>query len=100
MNNELVLSSKLIATMEQVLKQSPESIQVDDENVLKFMWFITQLLCVRMIKELLQLMPPEVFLAMKEKIPKFYAGAYMDHQYHFNLEELVKDLIKRRYSCI
>ena len=66
-------------------------------NSLHLIQMVTQLICVRLVKKLLQLMPPEIFLAMKEKFPLYYVTSYLQHQFHFNLQELVKDRLNKRY---
>ena len=65
-----------------------------DKEIYDVLRIISQLLTVRMTKELMQLIPPEVFLAMKEKIPKYYVKAYLKHHTHFSLQDLVTNLMK------
>ena len=79
----------------QFLKEfNPEDSHEIDIEIYNVLRIISQLLTVRMTKELMQLMPPEVFLAMKEKIPKYYVKAYLKHHTHFSLQDLVKKLMK------
>ncbi len=67
-----------------------------DANSVNLVRLITQLLCVQLIKKLLQLMPPEIFLAMKVKLPSYYVTSYLQHQFHFSLQELLADRLKKR----
>ena len=65
-----------------------------DKEIYDVLRIISQLLTVRMTKELMQLIPPEVFLAMKGKIPKYYVKAYLKHHTHFSLQDLVKNVMR------
>lgn len=67
-----------------------------DKKFVDLVCLVTQLLCVRLVKKLLQLMPPEIFLAMKEKLPHYYLHVYLNEQFHFNLQDLVKEKIRIR----
>ena len=100
MENKLNLTLELVARLEVIFHDEIETKTVDDEDLLNCVHMITQFLCVRMMKELLQFMPPEVFLAVKEKLPKYYISSYLNHQFHFNLQELIKDKIEKRYIYI
>ncbi len=97
MENKLNLTLELVAKLEVIFHDEIETKTVDDEDLLNCVHMITQFLCVRMMKELLQFMPPEVFLGVKEKLPKYYVSSYLNHQFHFNLQELMKDKIEKRY---
>ena len=79
----------------QFLKDfNPENVNEVDKDICDVLRIISQLLTVRMTKELMQLMPPEVFLAMKEKIPKYYVKAYLKHHTHFSLQDLVINVMR------
>ena len=79
----------------QFLKEfNPKNVNGVDKEIYDVLRIISQLLTVRMTKELMQLMPPEVFLAMKEKIPKYYVKAYLKHHTHFSLQDLVTHLMR------
>ena len=78
----------------QFLKEfNPKNDNEVDKEIYDVLRIISQLLTVRMTKELMQLMPPEVFLAMKGKIPKYYVKAYLKHHTHFSLQDLVKNVM-------
>ena len=79
----------------QFLKEfNPKNDNEVDKEIYDVLRIISQLLTVRMTKELMQLMPPEVFLAMKGKIPKYYVKAYLKHHTHFSLQDLVKNVMR------
>ena len=79
----------------QFIKEfNPKNDNEVDKEIYDVLRIISQLLIVRMTKELMQLIPPEVFLAMKEKIPKYYVKAYLKHHSHFSLQDLVTNLMK------
>ena len=79
----------------QFLKEfNPKNINEVDKELYDVLRIISQLLTVCMTKELMQLMPPEVFLAMKEKIPKYYVRAYLKHHTHFSLQDLVINVMR------
>ena len=94
---ELQLTMEVIAKIKRSLFEIVDIKMVDDVDVLKSIYMITQFFCVRLMKELLQLMPPEVFIAMKEKLPEYYIKSYLTYQFHFSLQELVQDRIKESY---
>ena len=73
---------------------NPKNDNEVDKEIYDVLRIISQLLTVRMTKELMQLMPPEVFLAMKGKIPKYYVKAYLKHHTHFSLQDLVKNVMR------
>ena len=78
----------------QFLKEfNPKNVNDVDKEIYNVLRIISQLLTVQMTKELMQLMPPEVFLAMKEKIPKYYVRAYLKHHTHFSLQDLVTNVM-------
>ena len=79
----------------QFLKEfNPKNVNEVNKEINDVLRIISQLLIVRMTKELMQLMPPEVFLAMKEKIPKYYVKAYLKHHTHFSLQDLVINVMR------
>ena len=79
----------------QFIKEfNPKNVNEVDKEIYDLLRIIPQLLTVRMIKELMQLMPPEVFLAMKEKIPKYYVRAYLKDHTHFSLQDLVINVMR------
>ena len=96
MKEELQLTKELITKIKRNFPEIGDSKVVEDEDVLNCIYMLTRLFCVRLMKELLQFMPPEVFLAMKEKLPRYYIKSYLTYQFHFSLQELVKDRIKKR----
>lgn len=97
MNEKLVhLTTELIARVKEIFLLDTVEMKPVDDDVLNCIYVITQLFCVRLMKELLQLMPPEVFLAIKEKLPMHYVQSYLNHQFHFSLQEVVEDRIKKR----
>ena len=73
---------------------NPKNVNEVDKEIYDVLRIISQLLTVRMTKELMQLMPPEVFLAMKEKIPKYYVKAHLKHHTHFSLQDLVINVMR------
>ena len=79
----------------QFLKEfNPKNVNEVDKETYDVLRIISQLLTVRMTKELMQLIPPEVFLAMKEKLPNYYVKGYLKHHTHFSLQDLVTNLMK------
>ncbi len=93
---ELQLTMELIAKIKRDLFEVTDAKRVEDVD-LKSIYMIKKLFYVRLKKELLQLMPPEVFIAMKDKLPEYYVKSYLTYQFHFSLQELVQDRIKERY---
>ena len=94
MEDRPTLTPELLKKTKGMFHDVVDSKEVDDEELLNCIHMTAQFLCVRLIKELLQFMPPEVFLAVKDKLPNYYVHSYLNHQFHFNLQELVKDKIK------
>ena len=88
-------TKKALESAVQFLKEfNPKNVNEVDKDIYDVLRIISQLLTVRMTKELMQLMPPEVFLAMKEKLPKYYVRAYLKHHTHFSLQDLVTRVMR------
>ena len=84
----------LESAVEFLKEFNPKNVNELDKEIYDVLRIISQLLTVRMTKELMQLIPPEVFLAMKGKIPKYYVKAYLKHHTHFSLQDLVKNVMR------
>ena len=91
----VTFTKEALESVIQFLKEfNPKNVNEVDKEIYDVLRIISQLLIVRMTKELMQLMPPEVFLAMKEKIPNYYVKAYLKHHTHFSLQDLVTHLMR------
>ena len=54
---------------------------------------LQQWLVMYLCKKLMQLMTPEALLTNHKKIPTHYISAYLTHQTHFSLRQLIDSLV-------
>ena len=62
------------------------------EGVDQILLILLNYLVVQLMRGVTQLIPPEVFVAIKEKIPERYTHIYLNEQAHFSLQDLVSSL--------
>ena len=74
----------------------PDKSQNPDDDTSFVTAVLLQWLVTYLCKKLIQLMTPEALLNNHKKIPSHYISAYLNHQNHFSLKEVV-----RKYqSCL
>ncbi len=66
-----------------------DSVIIVSEDINKMLLILLQYLVVRLTKEIMQLIPPEVFVAIKENIPSYYTHVYLNQQAHYSLQDLL-----------
>ena len=71
------------------LTLAPDKSQSPDDNTSFVTAVLLQWLVTYFCKKLMQLMTPEALLNNHRKIPSHYISAYLNHQNHFSLKEVV-----------
>ena len=69
-----------------------DSETIVSKRVNQMFLILLQYLVIRLTKEIMQLLPPEVFVAIKENIPSYYTHVYLNHQAHYSLKDLLSHL--------
>ena len=69
----------------------PDKSQNLDDDISFVTAVLLQWLVTYLCKKLMQLMTPEALLNNHQKIPSHYISAYLNHQNHFSLKEVVRN---------
>ena len=75
---------------------APDKCQSSDDNISFVTAVLLQWLVTYLSKKLMQLMTPEALLNNHKKSPSHYISAYLNHQNHFSL----KEVIRKYQSCL